>query len=156
MSNNNERKAFEEFINVAADQEEPDMSTWTYDDTEVEAMFRVFCAGAEWQARAVLVQKQEYLTELNFEYAEISALGIKAVLYTDVINNRQVCRDDLWLATTTSLEKLRAAPPSPPPLTDEQLICIAVGIRELTWNDVPMPDLCNSIRAIIAQSRGEK
>lgn len=47
-------------------------------------------------------------------------------------------------------------PPSPlAELTDDQLIRIAVGIRELTWADVPMPDLCSSIRVIIAQARGE-
>lgn len=29
--------------------------------------------------------------------------GVYAVLYTDVINDEQTCRDDLWIATTTAI-----------------------------------------------------
>ena len=42
----------------------------------------------------------------GFDYQ--SGLDIKAVLYSDTINDKQVCRDDLWLATTEALNSLSA------------------------------------------------
>jgi hypothetical protein len=47
----------------------------------------------------------------GFLYQE--GLDIKAVLYTDDINDKQVCRDDLWLATTEALNKLAEGPAAP-------------------------------------------
>lgn len=47
----------------------------------------------------------------KIEYAPSTAPGIRAVLYTSEINGRQVCRDDLWLATTAALDALAGRAP---------------------------------------------
>ncbi|MBT2299208.1 hypothetical protein J7E70_01900 [Variovorax paradoxus] len=72
-----------------------------------------------WVGRAALAGQSKsaaepYLKALDIRIEQGWQLGGNAcpVLYTDTINGEQVCRDDLWIATTAGLKS--AAPVEPP------------------------------------------
>jgi len=69
------------------------------------AELRELCASV---AAPVAAVPAEPNLKNGFPYQD--GLDIKAVLYTDAINDKQVCRDDLWLATTDALNALRVLP----------------------------------------------
>jgi hypothetical protein len=106
----------ENCLQIATSREELLDAVWYANDECETGDYRVVVYKPCAALAAALPVEQPFGKSLELRISQGWQLGGNAcpILYTDTINGEQVCRDDLWIATTAGLKS--APPPSAAPV----------------------------------------